>query len=1205
MVRKIADYITKYCYTVFVIFLVLAGICGFLSQKVSINHDIYSYMPADSETTLGLNIMKDEFDYGSTSSWKMMIEDLPHEKHAEIKSYLEGVENIKSVAHEDNDEYVREYNGHQYALYDITLNAPSNSDIANKAYNEIDKKIRSEYKVYVAGEVADNNGSVVSFLITGLAIGVAMLILTLMSESFIEPWLYLFAILIAVLLNKGTNILFSNVSHITDSISMILQMALSMDYAIMLSSRYRQEKAGKDQPSKSLAMNRALRYSFGAIMSSSVTTIVGLLVLIFMSFTIGRDMGFVLSKGVLLSLVSIFTTLPALLLLFDRLITKTHKKTLKFKLGWLGKGEYRFRKLAIPVFVLIFGGAFFLKGNTGILFTGSENNFVKDVFPITNQTAVVYRNENEERLAELCRSYNDKSEVKRALCYANTIGEPEKYNEIIAKANELGKTSVSGQGAGNIKTVSAEDYLVKVIYYYYYRGNNHEMDLVTLARFLRDTVLTDETFSGDLSAGERADIKRLVKFIIPEEAVKPRSREELASLFETDTSDLDDLFVLYLSKYGKPVRLTLLDFARFVNSNVLTNPNYAKLVTSDQREKLSKLLVLSNPDITNTTMNTEELAGIFGLPTETIEQILTYYNYASISEPTIKATPSELIHFALTNERVLNELSVTAKQANTIISAVDDAREKIQPYLEEYPALSNVLGFIRDKYSYGDFLGYYDSIRSHIDDIRDEVINLKATYNIDIDVDTLIFDRVAEYEGSVDTYFDKLKQIYILYQTENTKKQATPSQLVKFLAAHLDDDLLGLSGEQKSLISLANIVIDNQGTYFSAEALSNTFGLDIESLKLVYALYDYRYETGDPMLSISKLIDFLRNTVFNDARFSERLSSEKKAKINAVANLMDSAKLGTKYDYNELYHALQPLSNGIDKNQLALLYLYHGSLYDYNESWTLTIEEFVRFLNDSIVNNEMFASRISDERRDSIMSAKDTVKEAKALLVGPKHSRILIETEMAAEGDETFGFLSGIKDDLKGLTAKSDYYLVGDSAMAYEMSQSFGDEINFITILTMAAIFVVVAFTFRSILIPLLLVFVIQTAVYVTMAYLSITGQSIYFIALIIVQAILMGATIDYAILFASYYLEERKYFDLGVRDALIASYQKSIHSILTSACILIFVTAIVGNMATAIAAKICQSISVGTLVASLIILFILPALLAAFDRFIIKQKKQ
>jgi predicted RND superfamily exporter protein len=124
------------------------------------------------------------------------------------------------------------------------------------------------------------------------------------------------------------------------------------------------------------------------------------------------------------------------------------------------------------------------------------------------------------------------------------------------------------------------------------------------------------------------------------------------------------------------------------------------------------------------------------------------------------------------------------------------------------------------------------------------------------------------------------------------------------------------------------------------------------------------------------------------------------------------------------------------------------------------------------------------------------------------------------------------------------------------------------------------------------------------MSYLSITGQSIYFIALIIVQAILMGATIDYAILFASYYIEQRKYHDEGVLKALGSAYNKSIHSILTSASILILVTAIVGNFASAIAAKICQSISVGSFVATLIILFILPALLASIDKFIVKKKK-
>ena len=156
----------------------------------------------------------------------------------------------------------------------------------------------------------------------------------------------------------------------------------------------------------------------------------------------------------------------------------------------------------------------------------------------------------------------------------------------------------------------------------------------------------------------------------------------------------------------------------------------------------------------------------------------------------------------------------------------------------------------------------------------------------------------------------------------------------------------------------------------------------------------------------------------------------------------------------------------------------------------------------------------------------------------------------------------------------------------------------------MIAIFIVVALTFKSVLIPLILVLTIQTAVYINMAYLSLTGQSTLFLAIIIVQSILMGATIDYAILYTSYYLEQRNYYKVGIKDAIIAAYNKSVHSILTSASILILVTMIVGNFAQAIAAKICQSISGGTIVSVLIILLLLPAMLATLDRFIVKRKK-
>ena len=174
--------------------------------------------------------------------------------------------------------------------------------------------------------------------------------------------------------------------------------------------------------------------------------------------------------------------------------------------------------------------------------------------------------------------------------------------------------------------------------------------------------------------------------------------------------------------------------------------------------------------------------------------------------------------------------------------------------------------------------------------------------------------------------------------------------------------------------------------------------------------------------------------------------------------------------------------------------------------------------------------------------------------------------------------------------------------MAYEMSQTFESELNFITILTMIAIFVVVAITFKSAIIPLILVLIIQCAVYMIMGILSFTGEKVYFISLLIVQSILMGATIDYAILYTSYYIEHRK--TMNIKDSIINSYNKSIHTILTSASILIIVTLIVGYFASAIAARICKTISQGTTCSAILILVLLPAILASCDRIIIKKKK-
>ena len=172
--------------------------------------------------------------------------------------------------------------------------------------------------------------------------------------------------------------------------------------------------------------------------------------------------------------------------------------------------------------------------------------------------------------------------------------------------------------------------------------------------------------------------------------------------------------------------------------------------------------------------------------------------------------------------------------------------------------------------------------------------------------------------------------------------------------------------------------------------------------------------------------------------------------------------------------------------------------------------------------------------------------------------------------------------------------------MAYELNKTFASEFNFISFITALFIFLVIGLTFKSIVVQLLLTLIIQCAVYITMGILSLLGGEVYFISLIIVQSILMGATIDYAILYTNYYIEYRKRYNK--KGALIYAYNESIHTILTSSLILIIVTFIVGIFADQIASKICITISQGTLCATLLVLFILPPVLAALDKFFVKK---
>ena len=1273
--RKVTDFIIEKRNYVLTIFIILSVVCLYLSTKVYINYDLTEYLPSTSETRIGMDIMNDEFPELDTSALNVMFKNLSTEDKNKIKDELENIEGVSSVTYDDSDKY----NKDEYTLYEITVDGADDSKNAANVYKSV-KDNYKDYEVYTSGEVATRNAPVLNIAVIALAIFCAMIILIIMCDSYVEPFLFLFVIGLAVFLNKGTNIIFSSVSNITTSICAILQMALSMDYSIMLMNRYTQEK--EHTKNKEEAMKNALYHSFSSISSSSVTTIVGLLALVFMSFTIGRDLGIVLAKGVIFSLISIFLALPALILMFDSLIEKTQKKHFTMKLDWLGNFSFGIRHMAIFLFIIIFALSYFLKGNLQYEFTSNEQDDIARVFKENNQIALIYPSNEEDYVGAYCRSLEGTEKIDQILCYGNTINEPLKYDELKNKFSDLGQD------------VDIDDYVLKLIYFNYYNKQETTMtfnDLVTfienkvypnaelskeitpeirenitklknftsidalnkkrtsreiasilgvskdqvdqlfilynatnpntkitlpeLANFINNYVLKNDTYKAYISEDQKALLKEAKPFLSKNNITTKKNSSEIANMFELSKDDVDKLFMYYESLQDINEKLTINEFVNFTLDKVYTNPEYQALFSDNTVASLKLLKVLSNKEIINTKMDIDGLAKIFDLSKDDINSILDLKNV------TINGyTPAEIKELLTKYKDIIEEK--TGLDVDKLLAKLEEALKNAEITDEEVVTLKKiasifgipeekideVIGLIKNKEIYLTPYEFVNLIlenkdnailRKILDEKTIETLNLAKNIMESTNNGTKYnYNDMAKLIGTDDAM---VKQIYTLYHIMNTNTMITPMEFAKFLLNHQNDEMLKGSLDNNSLskLTLVNTVMDSvyNNTKYSYYDMANLINASKDDLKLLYSLYEV--QNGKKVtLSLDTFVNYLLDNVVNDRKYAPMFTDDMKSQLNTVRAIMESVKKNTKFNLTEMLALINPLADNIDKNTMDLLFIYYGSVNHYNEDWTLTVEEFVRYINDDILTDSRFDDFIDNEMRVKVSDAKTTIGDAKELLVGKDYNRAIFNTTLEAEGEETYNFITAVKDHMNGKNA----YVIGDSPMALEMSKSFDGEMNLITVLTMIFIFVVVAFTFKSILIPIILVFLIQCAVYITMDTLTFAGGSVYFIALLIVQSILMGATIDYAILYTSYYLESRRTMD--IKEALINSYNKSIHTILTSASILIIVTLIVGKFASHIAAMICKTISIGTLCSMLLMLIILPSMLACADKLIIKNKK-
>lgn len=344
--KKVAAFIVDRRNLFFLIYAVALVFSLFSRNWVEVENDITTYLPDDTETRQGLTVMNDNFvTYGSA---RVMLSNVTQERAQNIADDLLEVEGVSRVTFDDTEDHYRSAS----ALLDVSFDAEETDERAITAMHTIEDML-APYDCYIDTAVGvDSSAELASEMgvIVLLAAVIIVIVLTLTSKAYMEVPVLIMTFGAAALLNMGTNFLCGKISFISNSVTVVLQLALAIDYAIILCHRFSAEHETKGTRE---ACIDALSKAIPEISSSSLTTISGLAALAFMHFGIGLDMAIVLIKAILLSLLSVFTLMPGLLMLFSNLIDRTHHKNLVPKITAIGKFDVATRFVIPPVFVAL------------------------------------------------------------------------------------------------------------------------------------------------------------------------------------------------------------------------------------------------------------------------------------------------------------------------------------------------------------------------------------------------------------------------------------------------------------------------------------------------------------------------------------------------------------------------------------------------------------------------------------------------------------------------------------------------------------------------------------------------------------------------------------------------------------------------------------------------------------------------------------
>lgn len=1087
--KKIASFITKKKIIIILLFLVAVVCSCFFIRKVKINYDISKYLNSESETSLALEITEEEF--GLNGNMQVMIKNIDFNTSKQVQKDIKSIDYVLSVNYDPyNENYYKDNN----ALYILIIDGDDYSENAKSVIENV-KELLSKYNTVYGGTAIDKQllqesieSEMIYIIIVAISLAIAILLLT--SESWIEPIILFGTAGIAIIINLGTNAFFSSISYITNSISAILQLALSIDYSIVLLHTYRKNKGAI---SNQEAMTKAIIQVVKPVSASGLTTLAGLCALLFMSYRIGFDIGIVLMKGIVISLITSITLLPGIILLFDNILEKTHKRSITFSGKLFSKIAKKSSKPIILMALVLIVICAIVNFNNEYVYSNETNidQGISQTFGKNNQFMVVFKNnvssyENQEAFIKEIKNYrtkNNKDVFLSYTSYTNTVLELYDQDKLVQKL-EISKEEAE---------------LLLTMYNLYKDPDKEKMSFSEMISYC-DYLLKNDKDAIDLVELNTKDVINkliVIKDILESDNTSEELYNKLANEYLKELTNnvnkfsIEEIYGLYffdtLEKKEVPFN-DMLNFIIYAGENI---EEFKQLINQGDLISLKYISNIINDNIikAETKISKKELQGYM------------YQTYNKL----------------LTDEEV--EIIYNAYFINE--------NKKIEESIE-YLKLMNFMvdnGFITD---------------------NEAVMAIKENTEQ---------YRIITSDYSFNEFIDVLKTI---------------------------------------ILSSTGLVIDIPFTN--------------NDMYLVYVTYFINQQKFSNLkIKGSEFVSFVKDICENNAYMSNIIDKELYLNIIDLSLINDNLINIEKYNYLEMYDTLNKLKNSlhinlemenINSDLVSGLYIKYNIYNSKNLSNPVIANNLLEFVNNNKYTNELLIKKLDKDNLEKIDEAIDKIKTANKLFKGGEYSRLLISMNLDMEGEDTETCVNYLKETSTKYFG-NDSYIAGESVSTNDLKEAFKVDEIIISIVTIVSILLIIAVTFKSISLPIILVVVIQGACWIAFSTNAFTG-SVFFMSYIIASCILMGATIDYGILMSSNYIENRKTMDKY--ESLEQAIKSSLPTIFTSGLILTicgFVICAISSQASI--SSVGLLVGKGTLASMMLILFLLPSLLYALDNIILK----